>query len=398
MPSIARFQSSLHSFKPIALAGILILLMGGANSCSAAPPEPPDSKVSQEQEPNSPPKKPTGALAASVGEDAAELYRLHDLFAEALGQIESNYVERVDRRKLFDAALRAMLQELDPHCKYLDQSEAAGYRQEVMGDSADPNSSDSSEPAQSVTGFARGADGSWRYQVRDGVSYVRIAAFDSDTAQELADSLQRIEKEGGQSRGIVLDLRNNAGGLLESAVEVADSLLESGEIVATQGRNVARHVWNASPGEVTDAPLAVLVNRYSASAAEVVAACLQDHQRGVIVGERTYGKGSVQNLIELAGGEAAIKLTTATYRRPSGVDLQRPARSQRDGVWGVTPDTGLAVPLTEEQTGRLAAQRKAFEAEHAQEPADTPSEIIEDAALDLAVKHLLTRSEKLETP
>jgi carboxyl-terminal processing protease len=111
-------------------------------------------------------------------------------------------------------------------------------------------------------------------------------------------------------QGLVVDLRFNPGGLLTSAVDVADLFIAEGLIVATDGRNTERKEWKAQQrGTLTDVPLAVLVNQFSASASEVTAAALQDHGRAVIVGERTWGKGSVQNVVELENGQGALKLT-----------------------------------------------------------------------------------------
>jgi carboxyl-terminal processing protease len=156
-------------------------------------------------------------------------------------------------------------------------------------------------------------------------------------------------------KGLVLDLRTNPGGLLRSAVEVSSLFIPDGKnIVTTKGRgNTVDEVFSArlkggmKPG--TYYPIAVLLNRYSASASEIVAAALQDHARAVVIGERSYGKGSVQNLIEMEGGHTALKLTTASYWRPSGRNIHRFPDSKEEDDWGVKPDQGYEIKLTDEE-------------------------------------------------
>ena len=117
-----------------------------------------------------------------------------------------------------------------------------------------------------------------------------------------------------------------------------------GLIVTTEGRNVRKQSWSASEQGTFDGfPIAVLVNRYSASASEIVAACLQDHKCAVIVGERTFGKGSVQQVVDLEAGRSALKLTTGSYQRPNGKNIHRFPDSSEDDDWGVHPDPGLEV-------------------------------------------------------
>ena len=153
---------------------------------------------------------------------------------------------------------------------------------------------------------------------------------------------------------MILDLRFNPGGLLSSAVEVADLFLTDGTIVSTEGRNIASKTWTATASGTYDGlDMVVLVNRYSASASEIVAASLQDHRRAIVVGERTWGKGSVQNIIELENGRSALKLTTAGYHRPSGQNIQRAEGAGESDVWGVRPSDGYVVALSPEETRQL---------------------------------------------
>ena len=157
-----------------------------------------------------------------------------------------------------------------------------------------------------------------------GYGYVRITQFQSRTAGYLREQLATLKQAGGgKLKGLVLDLRNNPGGVLSGAVEVADAFLDSGLIVYTEGRESgSRQNFQASAGDLIDGvPLVVLVNGGSASASEIVAGALQDQRRAVIMGTRTFGKGSVQTIMPLADG-TAVKLTTARYYTPSGRSIQ----------------------------------------------------------------------------
>ena len=173
-----------------------------------------------------------------------------------------------------------------------------------------------------------------------GYAYLRISQFSDTTAKDLRSAILRLNRETpGGLRGLVLDLRDNPGGVLEAAVDVADSFLERGLIVTASGRTreaTFRH--QAAPGDLlSGAPLVVLVNGGSASASEIVAGALQDHRRAIIVGTRTFGKGSVQTVMPLSGGRA-IKLTTSRYFTPSGVSIQGR---------GITPDVALGAAAGE---------------------------------------------------
>jgi carboxyl-terminal processing protease len=158
-----------------------------------------------------------------------------------------------------------------------------------------------------------------------------------------------------------MDLRGNAGGLLESAVETCDLFIPEGRIVSIRGRGGAvRRTREATPAMLVPhhMPIAVLVNRYSASASEIVAACLQDHDRAVIVGERTWGKGTVQNVIELEGGRSALKLTTASYWRPSGRNIHRGEGEGEEAPWGVRPNDGYLVRFDDKEMENVLLDRR----------------------------------------
>jgi len=163
------------------------------------------------------------------------------------------------------------------------------------------------------------------------VGYIRVTHFSETTGRDLERAALRLKKDnGGTLQGLILDLRNNPGGLLDAAVEVSDIFLETGLIVSADGRvNDARFSMSAQPGDVLDGkPMVVLVNSGSASASEIVAGALQDHGRALLVGSHTFGKGSVQTVMPLSNGRA-IKLTTSRYFTPSG-------RSIHEG--GINPD------------------------------------------------------------
>ena len=161
-------------------------------------------------------------------------------------------------------------------------------------------------------------------KLEGGFIYARITGFSDTTALDFAAGIARMRRDlGARPHGVLLDLRNNPGGVLESAVEVADHLLESGVIVSAEGRTpAARFSMSATPGEVLPGiPVVVLVNGATASAAEILAGALQDNHRATLLGRRTFGKGSVQTVMPLSGGRA-IKLTTSRYYTPSGRSIQ----------------------------------------------------------------------------
>ena len=192
---------------------------------------------------------------------------------------------------------------------------------------------------KSVLGDKWGENGSWDFLVDDEqkIGYVRLTQFGRKSAEELAVAIDTLQKQG--MKGLVLDLRFNPGGLLSQAVKISDLFVESGTIVSTEGKNTKKRTFEATKsGTLPDFPMAVLINRFSASASEILSACLQDHKRAVVIGERSWGKGSVQNVIELEAGASALKLTTAGYLRPSGKNIHRFPDSKVTDEWGVHPD------------------------------------------------------------
>ena len=169
---------------------------------------------------------------------------------------------------------------------------------------------------------------------------VRLTTFNEQTYPGLEEGIRKsVEEAGGidQVNGFVLDLRNNPGGLLTQAIKVSDAFLETGEIVSTRGRSAGDgERFNATPGDLTGGkPLVLLINGGSASASEIVAGALQDHRRAIVVGTKSFGKGSVQTVIPLRG-DAAMRLTTARYYTPSGRSIQ---------ALGVAPDIIVSQPV-----------------------------------------------------
>ena len=165
-----------------------------------------------------------------------------------------------------------------------------------------------------------------RYRAEGDVAYIRITSFTEQTEDGLENAISQAKsKIGARLKGIVLDLRNNPGGLLDQAIAVSDAFLDQGEIVSTRGRRPAdTQRYNARSGQLISAvPLVVLINEGSASASEIVAGALQDQKRGRVIGTRSFGKGSVQTVIPLSGGvDGALRLTTAKYYTPSGRSIQ----------------------------------------------------------------------------
>ncbi|OHB76801.1 MAG: hypothetical protein A2W31_12545 [Planctomycetes bacterium RBG_16_64_10] len=362
--------------------------------------------------------------------DPQETYELFRMLADAVDQIERNYVQPISRRELIEAALDGIVRKLDPHSSYIAPAAMEQFRRSVdshyggigiqvdvqqgqlmvrgsmagapayraglrAGDqilAIDGQSTDAMRldeairrikgpPGTHVPLSVRHAGANEVEQIdllreviridtvlparrRTGgtadflldpaqrIGYARITVFSRDTPDELERVLVELREQ--KLRGLVLDLRFNPGGLLSSAVRVADLFLAEGRIVTVTGRNAQRRDLEArKEGTYDGFPLVLLVNQYSASASEILAACLQDHGRAVIVGQRTWGKGSVQNVIELEGGRSALKITTSQYLRPNGQNIHRFPGAGDDDAWGVKPSQALAVPLSDQETSQL---------------------------------------------
>lgn len=359
-------------------------------------------------------------------------------FVRAMQTIDREYVEPVDRRELFEAAMTGMVGRLDDYSAYIGPTDfddlqesldqefggigievfadpetknltvvtplvgtpayAAGVRAgdkiikidgencigmsvadaraRLRGTPGDPVTvtvirDGEAKPAdlqmfraiievETVLGDSRNADNRWNFFLSgsDRIGYIRLTSFGGKTTDELRAAIDGLLRNA--MRGLILDLRNDPGGLLETAVEVADLFINQGVIVSTRGRDgkQVKSYEAEPPGTYPDFPMVILVNHFSASASEIVAACLQDHRRAVVVGERTWGKGSVQDVIPLEGGKSALKLTMATYWRPSNKNIHRKKDAPETAEWGVHPDPGCEVRLEKDQFDRMMLDRR----------------------------------------
>lgn len=357
--------------------------------------------------------------------------------SDAMNQVDEFFVEPVDRRQLFESAMRGMVRELDPYSSYIPPGEYEELQEEIeqqfggigvaveldpeahrpviinvrpngpadragirVGDvivkisgretehmeAGDPlklirgepgttvaltiQSLDEKSPREvlveravipieTVIGYDLLPDGKWRFTIPDQpqIGYIWLDSFGENTSQELADAMEQIRP---QVHALILDLRANPGGLLTAAVKISDAFVDRGTIVTVRSR-VGERVYDAiANNELCGprVPLVVLVDRYSASASEIVAACLQDDHRAVILGERTWGKGTVQSVIEMEGGRSALRLTTATYWRPSGKNIHRRTDAKEDDSWGVRPDPGFEFKLSNQQYLQMIRARQ----------------------------------------
>jgi carboxyl-terminal processing protease len=338
---------------------------------------------------------------------ATDRYEPLKSFSQVMDLIEKTYVNDVQRQELVQGAIQGMLQSLDPHSGYLDQEEFKDMQAETSGEFSGVGIEITLQngrltvvsPVEDTPAFRAGLqsgdiileiDGESTQDIsimdavhkirgpkgseveltvlhqgeakpdritlkRDvipmqsvkiesmepGYLYVRITNFNENTTKDLRQALREHRPD---LEGVVLDLRNNPGGLLDQAVSVADMFLGQGKIVYTQGKvRQAKMDFQASDQQSDImVPIVVLINSGTASASEIVAGAIQDHKRGLILGVRSFGKGSVQTVIPLPDG-AGIKLTTAKYYTPSGRSIQ---------AEGITPDISLAYNPIEEEAER----------------------------------------------
>lgn len=396
--------------------------------------------------------------------DDKDDFELMRVFVDTFDNIDKNYVGKVDRRVLIEAAIRGMLQELDQYSSYIPPAEVSRFTQDVdqefggIGiqvsispqtrrltvttplpgtpaykagilagdtimeiegkDTAGFNISDAVKllkgpPGQEVSigvrhvgspktetikveraiiqvatvlGDTFGKGDSWDFMLDDTqkIGYIRLSSFGRRTAEELHEALESLQAHG--VKGLILDLRFNPGGLLSQAREVSNLFIEKGVIVSTKGRSVPERIFRADkPGTFSKFPIAILVNRYSASASEIVSACLQDHKRAVIIGERTWGKGSVQNVIQLEGGNSALKLTTASYHRPSGKNIHRSKNAKDTDEWGVKPNEGFEIRFSSEQMRAYLDYRRNRDVISKDGP---PKSEFKDVQLQKAINHI----------
>ena len=317
-------------------------------------------------------------------------------YVAVFNAVKDAYVEPVDDKKLMHSAIRGLLLDLDPHSTYFDREDAEAFDEQATGaydgvgvellqqpdntlrviapiddtpaaragiKAGDVIVAINGKPITAEDGMEplRGEPGSkltltilregkpkpfdvslTRETIRvasvrsrmlePGYGYVRISSFQADTGADFQRHLEKLQA-AGKLQGLVLDLRSNPGGLLTSAVQVADDLLDKGNIVTTRGRiAISDAKFDATPGDrLQGAPLIVLVDAGSASASEVLAGALRDNNRARVIGSRTFGKGSVQTVLPLDNGDS-VKLTTARYYTPSGKSIQ---------ASGIVPDVVL---------------------------------------------------------
>jgi len=292
----------------------------------------------------------TGPLIAQEAAKTKSTYEQLDLFGDIFERIRSAYVEEVDEQELIESAINGMLTSLDPHSVM-----AGDFITQVDGESTLGMSLDDAVDLMRgeigseivITIVREGTDEPFDITiVRDKIKVkaargrlegdsvvLRLTTFSDQTFVNLESELKaKVEEAGGMDSvtGFVIDLRNNPGGLLNQAIAVSDAFLEKGEIVSTRGRGPQdSDRVNAQPGDLAQGkPIVVLINGGSASASEIVAGALQDHRRAVVIGTRSFGKGSVQTIMPLQG-DGAMRLTTARYYTPSGRSIQ---------ALGVSPD------------------------------------------------------------
>ncbi len=211
---------------------------------------------------------------------------------------------------------------------------------------------------QAVKGFMRiHGDGEWEHMIDTDrqIGYLRLTQFTPKSAQEISDMIEKAEAAGALN-GLIIDLRFNPGGLLDEAVAMADMFLDEGKIVSTKGRVFKEQTEYAhKKNTITEMPLVVLVNGQSASASEVLSGALSDHGRAIVIGTRSFGKGSVQTVRQLQSGAGVLKITEQYYYLPSGRLLHRRDDSTS---WGVDPTPGYYVPLTNDELGEMLTARR----------------------------------------
>lgn len=225
------------------------------------------------------------------------------------------------------------------------------------------------------------------YLLKDGIAYVRISSFQKPSINLLQETLQRLVKENkGDLKSLILDLRNNPGGILESATNISDMFLDSTDlIVYTKSKlKSGNSKFNATDGDVLNgAPMVVLINEGSASASEIVAGALQDHKRAIIMGDTSFGKGSVQTILELEGGYG-LKITTARYYTPSGRSIQ---------AKGIVPDVKLKnISLENEKEEEVTGAKESDLNGHLE--VESPSKLSSEEILDAQEKNKTQADQK----
>jgi len=242
---------------------------------------------------------------------------------------------------------------------------------------------------ESVLGVKRGDKDAWNYVIdpENKICYVRLTQFSENTYGELEKVMKQLSKEG--IKGFILDLRFNPGGLLDSSIKISDLFIDDGLIVTIRHRDGKETSYvGRSDGSYTTFPMVCLVNGGSASASEIVSACLQDHGRAIVMGSRSFGKGSVQT-IHPFDNQSIVKLTTATFWRPSGRNLNRAStKGKKEDEWGVTPNKGYEIDLSKKEENDLFDHLREAEIIRAgPQPTEAKTEF-RDRQLDMALDYL----------
>lgn len=256
---------------------------------------------------------------------------------------------------------------------------------------------------ESVVGDHRDENNRWVYSLREHpeIAYVRLTSFGEKTVRELKGILQAMDN---QFESLILDVRANSGGLLNAAVDVCDDFIDSGRIVTIKRRGgEIDSEYDATSGVLvrSDIPVVVLIDGNSASASEIVAACLQDHGRATIVGSRSFGKGTVQNVLSLDYGRSALKLTTARYYRPNGHNIHRLPDAKPEDEWGVSPDEENRVEIEDEAYIKLIQQweRSTYPVmkNKSKDASPQPPTVLRDPQMERAIE-VLTEPKPVDLP
>ena len=229
-------------------------------------------------------------------------------------------------------------------------------------------------------------DDSWEFMLDEQrkIGYVRLTQVGKQSPGEMEAALKDLQARG--MRGLIFDLRSNPGGMLDGAIAIADLFVENGTIVTVKSRS-SEKVYSAKPeGTYGAFPMVLLVNRQTASAAEVIAGCLQDHRRATVVGERTYGQAIVRSILPLKTG-GALKLPVAAYYRPNGKNVNRYPGATEADEWGITPDAGYESALSDEEL-------KAFLQKGSLNPASAPNSNFQDPQLQRALECIVSQLER----
>jgi len=253
---------------------------------------------------------------------------------------------------------------------------------------------------ESVLGFQRKADDNWDFYIdpKNKIGYIHLTQFAERSYTDMLTAVSSLQKQG--VKGLILDLRNNPGGYLNVANDICDLFIDDGLIVTVRPRVGQPNAFaGKSDGSLLNFPMVVLVNGGSASGSEILSACLQDHERAIVMGERSYGKGSVQNVKMFPQTGGMIKMTTATFWRPNNKNLNKSSIPNYDKMtpedlakesWGVRPDKNYLIELTPQERGELETHmrdREIIARKDDKAPKKEPKEF-KDRQLDAAVEYL----------